>query len=197
MKKIIFGLAIATCALSANASYLFWQVTGNESWTDTPGMQTGASTLAGALGSNAMPAYDSYGFTLYTNRSGDWAAETSYNVENYDNGNKGDAYTPTSFVGTKTAYIDVGDVADSASFSYYIEIQGYTYGSQQGSVIAQSSNQDWSYANNSSMLMSDLSSMAQASVSAMMGSSYAAPEPTSGLLLLLGGALLALKRRRA
>ena len=76
--------------------------------------------------------------------------------------------------------------------TYYIEVMGY----DQSTVIGVSEGLTYEQAISQNRLIDDLSSMA-ASVQAWTGSSYAAPEPTSGLLLLLGGALLALKRRRA
>ena len=64
-------------------------------------------------------------------------------------------------------------------------------------MIAYSSTMTGTYADlrTAGSLQDELSAMS-ASITPMMGPSYMAPEPTSGLLLLLGGALLALKRRR-
>ena len=180
MKKLLLGLAIATISVGAQASYLYWQVNGDETWTSS-----GGSTLRQGLSEYTITEINLYGSS---------GKETSLLSP------AGTSITPTTYWNTKNIYVNVGDVSDSASYSYFVEIVGYrTNGGSSSAteVIAYSSTMTGTYADlrTAGSLQDELSAMS-ASITPMMGPSYMAPEPTSGLLLLLGGALLALKRRR-
>ena len=190
MKKFVLGALVALGAFGANASYLYWQVSGDETWVDTPGFHSGQSTLGDALasisGNYTGFRYYIYGTSDLPLEYGSTSALTTYNVST------GTAYVPESPAATENAYIDVGDIGNSTAYSFYIEIQGYTATSTE--VVARSDIQ--TYANLNGYLTSDLGGIASAQVAALTGPSYAAPEPTGAMLLLVGGALLALKRKR-
>ena len=85
------------------------------------------------------------------------------------------------------SYAISGDVSDYSSKSFFIELYN--------------SNDDW-MAKSAAVSGSSLAQYMTSTMSmnppsgAWHGASYAVPEPTSGLLFLVGGMLLGLKRRR-
>ncbi len=196
MRKVIIGMAIAVLAASAQASYLYWQVNlGNLSTSDGGSTYTfnghnvadftiGIKDNTGATVAHAT----SYGY--YSSVSDAYVTftpSTSASVANV----KGNTYL--------VATIDSQYAQSNSSYSYYIEINGYdsVYKNETNyGMIGQSESLSYADAVSMGRISSDLHSMA-AAAQAWTGGAYAAPEPTSGLLLLVGGALLALRRRRA
>jgi len=84
----------------------------------------------------------------------------------------------------------------STDYSFSIELGAWS-GDDTFNVLGVS--ETWSYADLSSYLSSSSSVFAPGSipVSVLTPQSFAVPEPSSGLLVLLGGMLLALRRRRS
>ena len=189
MKKFIIGLAVAMAATLSQASYLYWQVSGNgtDSATFNGNTISGYRVVALTDSYSTTPGVDYSANVLtsyYANDAGTGYAETSIANPNIATG--GNAY----------AYFDS---ATTSSCTFYVEVMGYNNTVVIGisEALSYSSNVTNGHVINASTL-DELSSMASsAGVSAWTGGAYAAPEPTSGLLLLVGGALLALRRRRA
>lgn len=183
MKKFLIGFAFALGITSAQASYLYWQVTGTETWNKGGNLETAltdytiSSISVKEVGGGALQSYYYDGSLSQTANAADVNA----------------------FSKTAGLYVQAGTTAGTLreNYSYYIEIMGYetAKGSGTNDVIAFSTSQTYAEITQG-RLTTELSSMASA-VNAWTGTLYAAPEPTSGLLLLVGGALLALRRRRA
>ena len=176
---MLIAAAVVMAAVCANASYLYWQVSGTE---------TGLSN--GTLNGHTISGYN----LVAIDASGNKTTTSSYVYSSTTDG-----YVTVSPVSTTAAaYGAYADLSSSYSegYTYYIEVTGYDsakYGENTG-VIGQSNT--FSYSDLAGHMTAELSSMA-ASVQALVGTAYGAPEPTSGLLLLVGTALLALRRRRA
>ena len=187
MKKVLFGLAVAMAASFAHASYLYWQI--SDSTLETGSFRGNAISGYRVV---ALPSSSGYDYTPgEAEKHGTAALDSTYAV--YDSGwgwsDPADPFVSKDYA-TGNVYADLD--GKTTGYTYYIEVMGY----DQSTVIGVSEGLTYEQAISQNRLIDDLSSMA-ASVQAWTGSSYAAPEPTSGLLLLLGGALLALKRRRA
>lgn len=89
--------------------------------------------------------------------------------------------------------IDVGSLGEG--YSFYIELIGYdskVYGEGTG-VVGQS---EWATYTSLADAGSITTSLDIPSILVWHGTAYSAPEPTSGLLLMMGLALLSLKRRK-
>lgn len=188
MKKVLFGLAVAMAASFAHASYLYWQITdaGLKDGTFNSNTITGYRVVALDSAYNYTPGVaegHSALTTYYVNDAGtDWATGETVGKGVAISGNAYANLNPT---------VDATTYDYTTGYTYYIEVMGYN-----NTVIGVSEGLAYNDAVSQGRLVNDLSSMA-ASVKAWTGGSYAAPEPTSGLLLLVGGALLALRRRRA
>lgn len=145
MKKLLVIAFVALCAVTSQASYLYWQV------------ESSVANQYGAVGGVLMGAAT--------------AGETGTMIG-------------AAIVGTVTPSF----LNDSDYSSFYIEL----FNSKNESVAV---SQGMSY--------SDLATMGAITMTLVStptvwhGDSYAAPEPTSGLLMLLGVAALGLKRRKA
>lgn len=190
MKRVLIGLAIALSAASSQAAYLFWQVTGNEGWWR-------GGTLSAALPKDDSPytitsirvreVFSSGGTISSDNILSSYETASSTPLDNIDN-----YFTSENVYAQTTTPLDA---AGMEAYSYYIEIMGYggAYGESEVR-LAESTHRTYAELSGSSITTS-LSDMASIP-SAWTGEAYAAPEPTSGLLLLVGASLLALKRRK-
>lgn len=190
MKRVLIGLAIALAAASSQAAYLYWQVSGTEanSWWTGGTLSQGLSN-AGVSQITTMRVVSSAGTAV---KSYDLGSGTQVS-DDYGYVTLNTAPDATPYMGGNL-YADLGSGAESAEYTYYIEISGYggSY-NNENTVLAVSG--DLTYAQLSGHVTTDLKEMATIAT-AWTGGTYAAPEPTSGLLLLVGASLLALKRRK-
>lgn len=169
MKKLLIVLSVSLASVFANAAYLYWQVDSG----DYAGM-VGAEQVTGA---RLVSDPSGVGSSYYPSSDGTWTALTG-------NGVIGAPYAA-----------DIGDNSDG--YSYYIELVN-----NSGTVIGKSSapltssSADYaSYVNNGATT-ADLSNIPTVNLSAWHGGSYhAVPEPTSAILMLVGAAMLGLKRK--
>lgn len=167
MKKLVVLFGALCAGFVANASYLYWQV-----------------------------ASDDYKNITEPN------LVTAVNVWAVSDGNKTfvDGYRATS--GTvnmvEAQMIDVSAFS-SGTYSFYIELANYSDGYKNlGNTVSETTYADMVAKH---YIMETPLSVTQAQVwhgvGAGVGGGFAAPEPTSAMLMLLGMAGLALKRRKA
>lgn len=159
MKKIIIGFAVAMLAVVANAEFLYWGISDNESIA-------------------ANTTYNSAKLFAYNDNTAAVAIDSIYKA-------------PGSSSADITNY--------GEGYSYYIELYNYENGNW-GSSVASNQSDPFTYSallEKGAITASDV--LAQANVAAMMMTPHgvqATPEPTSGLLLLMGFAMLGLKRKK-
>lgn len=120
--------------------------------------------------------------------SGDMGG-TSYNYANL-HGTYSDANTvlQTVKVGEQNSF----DVSNFENYSFYIELVNSVNGSNQTVGIGESQ----TYAQLSALNFILEGPLSQTQAQVWHGGAYAAPEPTSGFLMMVGLALLGLKRRK-
>ena len=171
MKRIFTMLAIMLVASMANASYLYWQLD-----SDYSGEYTNARIVSSG---DTVNAIEVLGLTYNTEKK-------EYEVTSADTNLKsGAAYL-----------IDVNDI--NPDYSYYIEYSNNdganwtTYGGDKGVSGADLI----SYASAAEVASAKDISVTPA-VWHVTSTSSAIPEPTSGLLLLFGAAMLGLKRKNS
>lgn len=186
MKKILLGVVLVLATMSSQAAYLYWQVNSD------------------SLG--AIDSQQTHTFNIYATNGSDTYALTSYKYT-WDVGEGAGSYgsvsSPVSSsdaAGGLYADLTTYDPNTSANvdtynegYSYYIEVTGYNSANGQDGWVNRS--QTLAYANASGHITTTLSSMATIPT-AWTGGTFSAPEPTGAMLLLVGGALLALKRKR-
>ncbi len=186
MKKLMIALATVAMAVAANAASVIWQSGG----VLDPNGDVANKTVTAYLWVIDATTYD----TLAANTTGAAMSDAVYAAY----GSKtGDAYATKTT--SKKGVADLTD--DSKSYGAGDTAYGvllYTYGSgddlqYMGNVgkVTLESAMDMSSSNMSQFLLGDTTKGAPA------WSTAAVPEPTSGLLMLLGMAGLALRRRRA
>lgn len=86
-------------------------------------------------------------------------------------------------------------VADYTTGSYYIELVNYT-GSTASHLDPQVTSSTYTYSDMSGAFITSMSDLKAATMVMTMTGPKATPEPTSGLLLLMGFAMLGLKRKK-
>ncbi len=168
MKKVLFGVVIAMFAVSAQASYLWWQV-------DT-------ADFDGKLNNNGG---DVIGATMYAFTAADKSDKMAIGaaIIDYD--------TPMS-INIEEFF---GNESIASGYSFYVELTGYdavVFGEGKRGVVGVGEVQ--TYAQLAGSITSTMSAIP--SLGPWHGGAYAAPEPTSGLLMMMGLALLSLKRRK-
>ncbi len=121
-----------------------------------------------------------------------WLVATDGNTTDYLDNRASDGQNPSSTPLTQTSL----DGYEGDTWSFYIEMCNYNSASDSYTTVAESqrySYQDLVTAGYVATGFADANSVMTAAAGANMG---AIPEPSSGLLLLMGGAMLALRRRR-
>ena len=176
MKKLI---AICAVALSVGAfatdSYLYWMIDDSITWAEGTATPTPTYTAArvGVTSSEGTTTY----LSLYN--------ENGVSVGGSGSISLGDTTFPMY------AYASVGETYQTASYSFFIELLNDT------SVVGTSSSLAGTAL--TSYLTSSLGGTSVPAGTAWNGGTFttaAIPEPTSGLLMLVGLAGLALRRKR-
>ena len=167
MKKLMIVAATVLSGFIANASYLYWQVS-----PDAGSNWTSASVHYGTTAGTSQGTLDLYYDSTTT-------IGTSINA--------------TAAQGGAFASLAIDN---ASSMSYWVELVGSDPTSWSGSQYALT----YSELTSGNFLVDSLNFAAQseiAKMSAWTGGTQNAPEPTSGLLTLIGMALLGLRRKRA
>ena len=166
MKKVIFGLFVAVAALSVHAEYLYWSVTG------TSGYQQG--------GDYVSPGNWDYARLMWKDNNGSAGEVTALRAA--------DAATGYNS--------NLSSVANYDQASYYIELYNYdsAYKVQWTSESSAMTYEQLSglHAINLNTALNGIANAAMFTGTRVVGT----PEPTSGLLLLMGFAMLGLKRKK-
>ena len=159
-------LAMAALPSLADVEALYWQVTSD--------MNPAPIEFAAA----AMVADDGNGNKVYLNDSNGnaWQAANS------------DKVTTESIASTWSDTYATG-------YTFYIELMNNDNGNWYTAGTIDSGSGNWSYDDIKSHIYSS-SSMSISLATPLTSGTAHIPEPTSGLLMLVGGALLALRRRR-
>ncbi len=184
--KIIFTAALACAALAGAASdtYLYFQIVDSPTIINLAGQEV------------AWNAYTWNGYNVNAARvvsmDGDVASPLNLSY------NAGGTLTDTgvSVVGMNVhmpLYAAMPD--DLSSLSFAIELGNYNDGTW--TTLATSGSLDYTGLQNSGYTyMPSSGDLALATLTAWAPTAYPVPEPSSGMLMLLGASLLALKRRR-
>lgn len=169
MKKILAVFAIvAIAAVTAKADYLYWQVSSDQF--------TAAGITDATYQYSMLYSYDSDTST-FTKLAGNWGT------------------------GENSFYFDANNASTYQDLTYYVELASYANGASEASytpksTLQQSDGTGFSY---SQIHLTSATSMSaiKSTWSGATRRDGAVPEPTSGLMMLVGMALLGLKRRRA
>ena len=188
MKRLFLMVcAVSALTLAAEDSYLYWMVQNTISVTDN-GVTTSYNWQEGNLNAWVV-AYNSS-----TWKPGDKGESLLLYGQNQTSG----ALAPAGGMSTVTLtgdnspyYARIGSGVQASTWSYFIELYN-----EQGTFIGRSSEGlDYATAQSAEYLRgSDLRPGTYWNVSAF--TTTPAPEPSSGLLLLIGCAALALRRRK-
>ena len=186
---LLLSLIVAAWGCHADTEVLWWMVNyGDDAdWYDKDNLIT-VRQLPGAEDLEARIRYD--------NGSGD----SGYlNFWMLDDQTPPHAY-PDDGTGMTSWGLEIdgyADVTGKATYSFTIELGNFTEPQNENSWVAIVTGETRSYdtlANNIGTFNAQMEYAGNAGFA--WTTSYAVPEPNSGLLLLLGGALLALRRRR-
>ena len=159
-------LAMAALPSLADVEALYWQVTSD--------MNTAPVEFAAA----AMVADDGNGNKVYLNDSNGnaWQAANSDKV-------------------TTESIASLWSDTYASGYTFYIELMNNDNGNWYTAGTIDKGTGNWSYDDIKSHIYSS-SSMSMSLATPLTSGTAHIPEPTSGLLMLVGGALLALRRRR-
>ena len=181
MKKVMFMLAAVACAAGLQAATVKWggavdeaaAVAGSTAyliWSDSA-FTGDATKITGDTADNGGKVVSTY--TLSADDAAMWAFEALYDKTGSDvNGYYGVIVAPKGT--TSGSYMDLGQISGTTASSSAVDV---------------TVNTDWTEPGNPTITASGFSAVT-------ISGGGDIPEPTSGLLLLLGGAMLALRRKR-
>ena len=174
MKKLIIASAVALVAVASNAAAVAWSLTGV---TDSPDTAKAAGWVAYFMDGSTYSAFSA----LTADKVGEYVA-ANYTYTGTTAAGRGGAVGVTQTTGTYSAgdevsaYIVIFNSSDASTATYYAATALDTKS------VPSSGNLQWTK---------------EFATTTSGWQTTAVPEPTSGLLILLGMAGLALKRKRA
>jgi len=183
MKKILLGIAFALIAVSSQASYLYWQL------DNTVAMQnTGTSYTLG----------QTTGDTLWYSAKV-WAvngsSQTAMELGTVDTAGQYQSLGVDE-IGTAGRYlVNLGDMTGDG-YSYYVEYLGYNYNTGETGQIGTGTSSTYEQLASSIVDYNSSGLIPVETASVWHGGTANAPEPTSAMLMLLGVAGLALRRKQ-
>ena len=182
MKKIFLIASALLLATTAQASYLYWQVTSDDYSAsnifggDASAVYSAKVTYSDGTAGNEFKPYTTYGTMK----------EVNYDTSTYDD-------ATAVKVPSGNTYLVEG--AFNEGYTYYIELYnsaGTLVSRSAGSTSSQLSDGNYVYASANVASMLNPSSV---NVWHGGGAYSAVPEPTSAMLMLFGAAFLGLKRK--
>ena len=167
-QKFLAVFAVAASAMMASAGTLYWQVAGeNEGDTFTSAtLYTSTDRNATGASATALGTVSAANGTLFTDELGSYSDQMQTDISAYS--------------------------GDSPEYYFFVEMANYNGGDTKRGYVY--SYQDLVNAGYVATTPFDSATVAAAAAGANLGAST--PEPTSGLLMMLGAGLLALRRRR-
>ena len=169
MKKIIFSLAVLSSAVASADSYLYWMV-------DTSDTYNYARISAIPSGGGSQTYLNIY----------DGAFEDAYNDASVSPGGSVSKSTVDTFKTDGDAFYAALGSVDPAASTFIIELYNESGKFISQSTLSGSSIAQYIYKGGTSVPLT----------AAWSASSFAIPEPSSGLLMLVGCAVLGLRRRK-
>lgn len=186
MKKVLLFAFLAAAATS-QAEYLYWQV--SDTMIENNAYLKEHVNLSDGDTYKAIMHYGTVG------EDGSWSGDgvlrdaRDSGTSRPEYGLGGDGLIETSY------QVNLGQLDNASSYSYYIEIVKYaTAGSTAWYGVAKSETMKYQDMVNANYI-GDIA--APSALVPWTGGSFSAPEPSSAMLVLVGMALMALKRKRA
>ena len=196
MKKLVLALGAVALAASVNAAAVTWSsgilktpVDSNGGWSSTT---VASGSVSGYLWSVTEAAYTAmYSAdvgTMMSNVLGEYATVTDGKITGVKSGSIDPTTATTQVILKDPATYSAGDTA------YAVLLYTYTDDADNQYYIANVGS--WTFGSNSNKTVSNLA-VNLGGTGTALGGWQSVPEPTSGLLMLLGMAGLALRRKRA
>ena len=174
MKKLLIGFSIVLASTMSQAAYMYWQL-------DSEDTQFGHN----ADGKYTFNGHEITDAQVWIVNGDDKEKLTSY----WQGGEEATSITPSD----ATYYIALDDTKNYGAYSFYVELTGYdsVYGEGNTGVIG-STAEPVKYADMAGYITDSLT----VPPAMWTGGTMAVPEPTSGLLMMMGLALFSLNRRK-
>ena len=198
MKKLMIAMAAVALAIGAQAATITWgsgvfktPVDSNGGWSSA---NVASGSVSGYLWSVTEAAYtamySSDVSTMMANVLGEYATVTDGKITGVKEGSIAPLANTTAITHRDTAQYSAGDTA------YAVLL--YTYTDAGGNDFYIANVGTWEFATASNKTVANMGTiLGGGSSGTSLGGWQSVPEPTSGLLMLLGMAGLALRRKRA